>query len=269
MNDINIVTGFWNIRHDRDESRYIDSLKHILSLSHNITIFIPKQYQTIVEEHRKEVSNKTDIIIVELEDIKNKYFKNYLDKVELIRTNPDWYNSCHWLPKTPQSFSEWYNPIVMSKVFFLYDAYKRNKFNSDKYIWIDAGITQHISTEYVNNLSISGMANCMNSVLFPSIGYRGENEMHGFHYSGYKKYTNITPNWLCRATIFGSHKNYIEKFKEEYSYYLSDTLDNGYLGTEESIFSLLTYVNPEVYARYHTENASMPIGFLKKMIEYA
>lgn len=268
MNNINIVTGFWNIRRDRSESRYIDNLKNVLLLSHNLTIFIPKEYETIVKEHRKEFSNKTDIIIVELDDIKTKYFKKYWDKLQSIRTNPDWYNSCPWLPETPQCFSEWYNPIVMSKVFFLYHAYKINKFNSDKFIWIDAGITQHISTDYVNDISLNGMGKCINKVLFSSVGYSGAAEVHGFNYSGYKKYTDVIPSWLCRATIFGCHKNYIEKFKKDYSYYLNDTLDRGYLGTEESIFSLLSCINSSIYNRYHTEKAKMPDGFLKKMIEY-
>lgn len=269
MNNINIVTGFWNIRSDRSESMYLDNFKNVLSLSHNITVFIPKEYEELVKECRKEFLNKTDIVIIELEDIKNKYFKNYWDKLQSIRTNPVWYTSCNWLTRTPQSFSEWYNPIVMSKVFFIHDAYKRNKFDSDKFIWIDAGITQHISKENVNDTSLTGMGNLINKILFPSVGYTSMDEVHGFNYSGYKKYTNIIPNWLCRATIFGCHKDYVEKFQAEYSYYLNDTLDMGYLGTEESIFSLLTCINPEIYNRFHTEYAQMPDEFLKKMIEYA
>ena len=157
----------------------------------------------------------------------------------------------------------------MSKVFFIYDAYKRNTFNSDKYIWVDAGITQHISIDYVNDMSLNGMAKFIDKILFPSIGYGDAEEVHGFNYSGYKKYTDIIPSWLCRATIFGCHKDYVEKFEKDYSYYLNDTLDRGYLGTEESIFSLLSCVNPGTYNRYHTQKAKMPDGFLKKMIEHA
>ncbi len=266
MSDINIVTGYWNGRSDRSESLYLDNFKNVLSLSHNMTVFVPKKYEEFVYKNRSKFLDKTDVVIVELDDIKNKYFKNYWDRLQSIRLNPDWYNSTHWLTGTPQSFSEWYNPIVMSKVFFVNEAYERDKFNSNTFIWVDAGITQHIPTDIVCDESLNGMAKRIKSVLFPSIDYVGT-EVHGFDYSGFKKYTDIIPNWLCRATIFGCDKKYVKKFKEDYSYYLNDTLELGYLGTEESIFSLLTCIDSNTYERYHTERQSMPNKFLQKMKE--
>jgi hypothetical protein len=266
MGDINIVTGYWNVRSDRSESVYLDNFKNVLSLSHNMTVFVPKKYEQFVYDNRLNLLDKTDIVIVELDDIKNKYFKNFWDKLQSIRLDPGWYNSTHWLTGTPQSFSEWYNPIVMSKVFFIHEAYERNTFDSSKFIWVDAGITQHISSDIVCDDSLDGMAKNIKSVLFPSIDYVST-EVHGFHYSGFKKYTNIIPKWLCRATIFGCDRKYVKKFKEDYSYYLKDTLELGYLGTEESIFSLLSCVDAEIYNRYHTEKASMPNKFLQKMKE--
>jgi hypothetical protein len=264
MKTLNLVTGFWNIRKDRSEEKYLENFKNVLSLSHNLTIFIPKKYEDFVLSYRKEFLEKTDIIILELEDIKNNYFNDYWDLVQNIRTDEKWYNSQSWLKNNPQCFSEWYNPIVMSKVFLLHHAFKINKFNSDNYIWIDAGITQHISKDIVSNKNIDSLSNHINSVLFSSVDYIGT-EVHGFDYNGYKKYTNIIPDWLCRATVFCCNKNYVEKFKQDYSYYLKDTLKEGYLGTEESIFSLLSCINSKIYKRYHTKNTNMPDLFLKEL----
>jgi len=264
MNNTNLVTGYWHIRQDRDESVYLENFKNVLSLAQNMTVFVPKQYQSFVYEQRVHILNRTDVIIVELDDLKNKYFTKYWDTLQKIRTSKNWYNLTNWLPKTPQAFSEWYNPIVMSKVFFVYESYKLNTFGSDKYIWIDAGITQHISKDIVNDENINGMSNNIKRVLFSSINYTGT-EVHGFDYTGYQKYTHIIPNWLCRATIFGCNKTAIEKFRSDYDYYLADTLERGYLGTEESIFSLLTCVDAYFYVRYHTDKASMPDVFLERM----
>lgn len=264
MNNINLVTGYWNGRSDRSDTMYLQNFKNVLELNHNMTIFIPKEFKNFVLEHRNDKLDKTDIIIVELEDIKNKYFSKYYDKVESIRTTPEWYNSLQWLSGVPQGFSQWYNPIVMSKVIFMHESYKINKFNSDTYIWIDAGITQHVKKELVCDKSVQNMSNHIKYVLFQSYDYIS-NEIHGFDYNGFEKYTDIIPKWNCRATIFGCDKNYMDSFKDVYEYFLNDTLERGYLGTEESIFSLLSCVDSTKYNRYHTPNNGMPDMFLQNM----
>jgi hypothetical protein len=262
MKSLNLVTGFWNIRQDRGEDRYLENFKNVLSLSHNLTVFIPKKYENFVLSNRSNLLEKTEIIILELDDIKNKYFSDYWNLVQNIRVDKKWYESESWLVSNPQHFSEWYNPIVMSKVFFLHHAYKINKFNSENYIWIDAGITQHISKNIVSNLNITNLSDRINKVLFSSVDYVGT-EVHGFDYGGYKKYTDTIPDWLCRATIFGCNKNYIDKFKDDYSFYLKDTLERGYMGTEESIFSLLSCIDNDFYKRYHNKQTNMPDKFLE------
>jgi hypothetical protein len=264
MSNVNLVTGYWNGRSDRTEQKYLRNFKNVLLLNHNMTIFIPKEFEKFVLEHRNDKLDKTRIIITELENIKAEYFDTFWDKVQRIRTNPSWYNSTDWLKNVPQYFSEWYNPIVMSKVEFLYEAHQINEFDSDNYIWIDAGITQHISTDIVCDESVQKMSDYIETVLFPSVPYTGH-EVHGFNYEGFKKYTDIIPTWLCRATIFGCSSEYVEMFKTDYDSYLNDTLERGYMGTEESIFGLLTCTNPSIYKRYHTIGSGMPDVFLHDM----
>jgi hypothetical protein len=152
----------------------------------------------------------------------------------------------------------------MSKVFFLKDACNDNFFNTNKFVWIDAGITQHISKDLVVDSIIDEIPKHIKNVLFTSIPYVNW-EIHGFHYDGYKKYTDIVPNWLCRATIFGCDINYIDDFVNQYRFYLKDTLECGYLGTEESIFTLLTCIDDNLFQRYHMENTNMPDVFLKNI----
>lgn len=262
--NINLVTGFWYGRGDRSEQKYLDNFKNVLNLNFNMTVFVPKVYEDLVKKHRSNLSSKTEIILTELDDIKTKYISNHWSSIQKIRTNPEWYNSTPWLKTVPQSFSEWYNPIVMSKVYFMYKSYELDTFNSNTFIWIDAGITQHIPLDVVCDLSIKNMASQIKYVTFNSVPYKNP-EVHGFDYKGFKKYTDIIPSWLCRATIFGCHKDYIETFKNNYDYYLGDSLKLGYMGTEESIFNLLTCVNPDIYTRYHTEDTSMPDLFLEHM----
>ena len=267
MINTNLVTGFWNIRPDRDESVYLDSFKNVLSIPHNISVFIPKVYEPFVLEARQGLLEKTDINIVELEHIKDIYFTKYWHRVEKIRTDPEWINSTNWLKKTPQCFSEWYNPIVMSKVFFVEDAHNKNIFDSETYIWIDAGITQHIPKEFVCEDSINNFSDHIKTAAFTAFEYKDHPEVHGFKYEGFVKYTQSIPNFVCRATIFGFNKNYVSQFVMEYRDLLYDTLSRGYLGTEESIFTLMAAINFGHYNLYNLGAESMPVTFLQNMKE--
>ena len=59
-----IVTGYWRSRDDRDESVYLDSLRHILSLDCNIAVLIPKRYNSVIEDSRKSMLHKTALLNV-------------------------------------------------------------------------------------------------------------------------------------------------------------------------------------------------------------
>jgi hypothetical protein len=264
MQNTTIVSGYWHIRKDRLESTYLDNFKNILNLSNNMIIFSPEKYHDFILDNRSNKREQTVVIKTELSDIQNNYFSDYWKNVQTIRTNVNWINSTNWLPKTPQCFSEWYNPIVMSKVFFIRESYEKNPFNSDSFMWIDAGITQHIPSTFITDTTINNIAGKLQKVLFTSFDYTGT-EIHGFDYTGYKKYTSVIPDWLCRATIFGCHKNYVDVFVSDYSNLLNDTLQRGYMGTEESILTLLSCINPALYIRHHTKNEQMPFTFLKEM----
>ena len=70
------------------------------------------------------------------------------NKIQSIRTNPDWYNQVGWLAESTQAKLEMYNPIVMSKMFLLHDAVILDKFDSQKLFWLDAGIANTVNMGY-------------------------------------------------------------------------------------------------------------------------
>ena len=159
--------------------------------------------------------------------------------------------------------------LIGLKTPFIETENTKKLFKSDTYVWVDAGINQHIPKELVCLQSITRMAGITKSILFTAFEYINAEEVHGFKYEGYRKYTNVVPNWVCRATIFSCKKQYINTFLKEYRYYLKDTLDRGYLGTEESIFTLLSAVNPALYRTRNTGRSSMPVDFLDNLIHNA
>ena len=148
-NSLTVVTGLWNInREGRPFTHYIENFKKFLDIPQNLFIFIPVEYEHLVWEKRSK--ENTFVRVYELEDVKNLYAPHW-DKTQAIRNNPEWINITGeggWLKTSPQATLEWYNPIVQSKMFMLHDVTIWNPFNSEKFIWLDAGITNTVYEKF-------------------------------------------------------------------------------------------------------------------------
>ena len=90
-----IVTGIWNIKRDelsegwsRTYQHYLNNLEKLMKVSDNMIIYIEEEYKSFVEERR--TSNNTLIIIRELEWFKQN--EHIFNKIQKIRTTPEWYN---------------------------------------------------------------------------------------------------------------------------------------------------------------------------------
>jgi hypothetical protein len=246
---ITLVTGLWDIgRGDLNEGwsrsyqHYLDRFKELLSVDDNLIIFGDQELKTFVYQHRNE--SNTQFILRDLGWFKNN---EYYPIIQSIRTNPEWFNQVGWLGDSTQSKLEMYNPLVMSKVFLLNDAKILDKFNSDKLFWIDAGLTNTVHSGYLTHDKVLDKIDKLSdNFLFVSFPYKAETEVHGFNYDEMKRLTNATPNIVCRGGFFGGNKDSISQMNTLYYGVLMDTLKRGFMGTEESLFTILTYQYPSL-----------------------
>ena len=246
---ITLVTGLWDIgRGDLDEGwsrsyqHYLDKFKELLSVNNNLIIFGDQELNTFVSQHRDD--SNTQFILRDLSWFKNN---EYYPIIQSIRTNPEWFNQVGWLGGSTQSKLEMYNPLVMSKVFLLNDAKILDKFNSDKLFWIDAGLTNTVHPGYfTHDKVLDKIDKLSDKFLFVSFPYDAETEVHGFNYNEMKRLTNATPNIVCRGGFFGGDKDTISQMNSLYYGILLDTLKRGFMGTEESLFTILTYQYPSL-----------------------
>jgi hypothetical protein len=186
------------------------------------------------------------------------------DKIKSIRNNPNWNNQSGWLVDSTQAKLEMYNPIVMSKMFLLNDASILDPFNSTHMIWVDGGITNTVNEGYFwKDKVISKIDKYFNKFSFVSFPYDGKVEIHGFDYNAMCNYSNSDVDKVCRGGIFGGPKSSISEINSIYYNLLMDTLINGYMGTEESLFTIMLYKFPE-YFQYYEINGD---GLLNKFFE--
>jgi hypothetical protein len=151
----------------------------------------------------------------------------------------------------------------MSKVFLLNDARIMDRFNSTNLFWIDAGITNTVHPGYFTHDKVLTKLEKLKNITFVAFPYEANNEIHGFDYSEMCRMTNKKIDKVCRGGFFGGPKEKIESFNSLYYHLMSDTLSKGYMGTEESLFTLLTYMHPESFQYFEIESN----GLISKFFE--
>jgi hypothetical protein len=265
--NLTVVTGLWNInRNGRPFDHYIDNFKKLLDTPQNLFIFIEKEYEHLVWEKRSP--KNTFVKIYELEDVKNLY-SPFWQKTQDLRNDPNWNNITGengWLKDSPQARLEWYNPIVMSKMFMLHDVTIWNPFDTEYFIWLDAGITNTVYEKYfTENNVLNKITKYLDPFLFLSYPYEAVDEIHGFKYSEMNRYAGNKVEYVCRGGLFGGSKAAIHEANSEYYSLLHNTLSDGLMGTEESIFTIMSYLYPNRYRRFELDSNGLVIKFIQAL----
>jgi hypothetical protein len=256
MNNITIVTGIWDIGRDglsegwsRSYQHYLDKFEKLLEADVNMIIFGDKELKEFVDKRRDP--NKTQFHERGVEWFKNNEFYN---KIQTIRNSPEWKNLAGWLPESTQARLELYNPLVMSKMFLLHDAKIMDRFNSEYLYWLDGGITNTVHPGYFTHDNvldkISKYTSKFSFICFP---YDAEREIHGFEYNHLNSIAGDKVKRVARGGFFGGPKDSISDMNGIYYNLLNTTLRDGYMGTEESIFSIMCYKHADIINYFEIE----------------
>jgi hypothetical protein len=269
-NKLTLVTGIFDLGRDnagegfkRPFTHYIVKFTELLKAlnDYNVVIYIEEKYRSLVEDIRN--TSNTVIRTKEIDDFRSNF--PFYEQVTKIRKDEKWHNQAGWLANSAQATMELYNPMVMSKMFLLHDEKIRNPFDSDYFCWIDGGLTNTVHPGYfTKDKVLDNIPKMLDKFLFLSFPYPDGGEIHGF--SRYKMNelagtTNV--EYVCRGGFFGGPKETLSDINALYYSLLGSTLEQGYMGTEESIFTLMTYTNPEYFKR-HTIGAD---GLVAKFFE--
>ncbi len=258
MNDITLVTGLFDIGRgqkvdqladyqQRPFEEYLTSFERILALDAQICVYVEPQHEDFVWLHRDP--KKTRVIIRDLDYFRTQ-FPFYAD-IQRIRLDPVWRQRAGWLAESPQANLELYNPVVMSKMGMLNDQQLLNPFGSDRYLWIDAGLERTCGGYLDSPNWLSRIAPLLERFLFVCFPYIGSTEIHGFERDAMAKLANTDYiRRVARGGVFGGSRKYIAQANALYYRLLEQSFAQDEMGTEESIFSIMSYLKPEQYDRF-------------------
>lgn len=267
QNKITLVTGLWNIKRDqlkegwsRSYNLYLENFKKLLQIDYNLIIFGDQELYDLTFSIRD--TTNTQFIFREKEWFKNEFF----DKIQEIRISPEWRNQSSWLKDSTQAQLEMYNPLVMSKMFLLNDARVFDKFDSDYLFWIDGGIANTVNLSYITNYNVLvKIPSLIDRFMFIAFPYKAEKEIHGFSYPEINKFAGKDIAKVGRGGFFGGPKDYISDINGIYYSLLRETLKQNFMGTEESIFSIMMYNNPDLVGYFEIEENGMINTFFEQL----
>ena len=268
MSNITLVTGIWDIGRgeltegwSRPYQHYLDKFEQLLKCDENMIIFGDEELQKFVFERRSH--DNTQFILRPMSWFRESEF---FDKVQKIRTDEKWQNLSGWLKESTQGRLENYNPLVMSKVFLLHDAKIMDRFNSEYMFWIDGGLTNTVHQGYfTHDKVLNNLSKYISKFSFICFPYDAETEIHGFEYNKLNSIAGSKVNKVARGGFFGGPKHTIGDINGIYYGLLKSTLDEGYMGTEESIFSIMCYKHSDMVNYFEIESNGLVGKFFEDL----
>jgi hypothetical protein len=252
---VTFVTGLWNIKRDtlgegwsRSFDHYLQKFEQLLQVDVNLIIFGESELENFVWERRTR--QNTQFIVRDQNWFKSEFY----DKIQNIRTNPEWLGQAGWLSESTQAKLEMYNPLVMSKMYLLHDAKLMDQFDSDYLFWIDAGLTNTVHPGYFTHDKVQEkLPKYFDKFSFVCFPYEANTEIHGFDFNKINQLAGSKVDMVARGGFFGGPKHSITDLNGIYYNLMSSTLNSGLMGTEESLFTILCYKHPDLINYFEIE----------------
>jgi glycosyltransferase involved in cell wall biosynthesis len=253
--DITLVSMMVDLnRNDRTfEEHYLEGIKKLLKTRHQLILHCDEKYFDLMKELRGD--QPLQLVKFDLTDIEKCDF--FYATQELI-AKESWINQSAWM-KDSVIGSRYYIPMTLMKQRMLCDATLST--GSNYLYWLDSGMfsSYHVTGEleqfYLEKIP-------KDKFFMASFPYYTTSEIHGYNINGMIKRCGRNPGYVCRATLFGGAKEQIQQITNLYNAEIVWALRNGYIGTEESIYTILSVMHPDLF-----NIMQMPNGDMKNCLE--
>lgn len=269
-NNLTIVTSLIDLGRgelkgdfNRSFDKYLECFSKLLKTKLPMVIFCDKDVEEFVLKHRPRET--THFVRHTANDLRKFPF---YDQIQTIRQSAKWLSQAGWLPDSTQAKLELYNPLVMSKQFFLNDATLHNPFDSKYFLWVDAGLANTVGNihEILNDPTfVKRISPKLNKMLYVCFPYDGTVEVHGYNKSKMNTLAGVETAYVARGGVFGGTKDAINAVNDMYYGLLSESFNQGLMGTEESIFTILSYRQPKMFNLHMIDSNGLVYKFFEDL----
>ena len=220
-----IVTALYDIGREKIDGRgieqYLQWFKKTLQLNCPMVIYCENENVDFIKKHRSS-KLKTEIIVQQLDNIPYFYLKEKMDE---ILKDPDYISKIKD-PNRIECQTSLYSIIQYSKFAWVKDVSEKNYFNSDYFLWMDAGLSRFmpsfdINQKFPGNNFLSRVKEIPSKPLF---------QIYMLPYSDLYNAKDLTTEYFydnrsyVMGGMFGSDKNAINWLKEKVEFVLTEEM---------------------------------------------
>ncbi len=214
--------------HRRDFAEYRARLDELLSTSLRLVVFVE------ADDHATGalIGDRAEVRTLDRARLRGPHHA----QIQRLRQDEAWCAQAPWLAHSPQASLEDYAPLVFAKLALL-DEVAAAHAPDTRLFWIDAGLTRTVQPAAIPHLGREVPEGQLRLFAWP---YPVDTpEVHGFAREGMTRFAGKEVEHVVRGGFFGGAPDVIHAAAEAFAALLRETLDAGYLGTEESIFAIL------------------------------
>lgn len=250
---VTIVTSLYNIDREKLDGRnwetYLEWFKKTLAINSPMVVFVDSDTKEFVEINR--IGKDTFIIC---EPIENAPYYDLKDSMDQIIKSEDYKRKIKD-PNRIECKSSLYNIIQYSKFGWVKKASEIDPFDSELYLWLDAGISRFFEdlgmetgSRYPGNLFLESIKDLTDEVYV---------QMFMSNYPDLANSTSLSEEYLLdnrsyvAGGIFMSSKKSIVKVKEEIDNVLKNMmLKNGFVNNEQIAVGYLIKKTPSLFRTF-------------------
>ncbi len=242
-----IVTALFDIGRDKWDNyqqgydMYLTWMTSLLMYDTKMVIYTDNSlYETILNKRKVCDPNleNTIFVVKKLEEL--EAYKMFFDRVELLMKTEEFKKKVAF--QVPEMTKPLYNIVIFNKLFYILESIEKKHFDSDFYIWLDAGVLRTYSQE-----KITGWPNLdkINNGYSDKITFFNHQEKTPY----IDPYLHIMSQYrfIHGGCIFIPNNKTLDKLIHTFLNLITHYLDEGYVGSEEKYLDLCYLKNPEDY----------------------
>lgn len=275
-NHTTLVTALYDIGRDklngkhakRSFDKYLNWFKYVLSINVPMVVYVPEQLRNYVVEHRP-AQYLTQIIIREFEELAAYRYHDRIQRTMDAMTRqpnatgqiPSYFKEC------PEFITAKYETIIFSKFDFLKEVATNNPFNSQYFIWLDAGTFYQqppfdVRLPWPDSTKVRLLEN---KFLVSDYNFNINDKKP---LQDKKSYLRSNRNEIC-AYVLGGNRLAIDRVHKQFWNLVNEALNIGVINNEQHFLQLMALEQPEwyyVWYRTRTHYTSLSIPLKDRMI---
>ena len=249
---ITLVTALYDINRDREGDgrtfeEYLSWFGETLKVKSPMVVFVDESLKQFVEDHRGNLPTK--IITQSIEEVPYYSLK---DEIQKVLDNEN-YKSKIGAPQRVECLMSLYNVIIYSKFPWVKRVIEENPFDSEYFMWIDAGLSrffeQHgvnVYNQYPSRSAVETLLDTKDSVLIhTSMSYYPDLVNAE---TCTEEYFWDARTWVM-AGLWGGGSTILSKFCDMMDEVLREKmLKNGVINNEQNAMAYLYKNNDDMFA---------------------